>query len=101
MTADDGKMQQETITTALAVVTAILSDDDALIRPTVRDVAKELLADDAYDHARLYVYIHQAAQLTELALGIAAMASSKPISEIQAVLAAAVSSADWSDGPGE
>jgi hypothetical protein len=97
MSADDGRMQEETMKAALAVVTAMLSDDDKLTRATVAGISKELLDADAHNHARLYVYVHQAAQLTELALGIAALASEKSMEEIHEALAGAIASTDWSD----
>jgi hypothetical protein len=43
------------------------------------------------------VYVYQAGYLTELALGLAAMAVGKPIDEVQQQLAQVIASQDWSD----
>ena len=94
---DGGEMQHHAISDALALVTALLADDDGtLARQTTSAIAKELLENDAHGHARLHVYLYQSANLTELALGLAAMATGKPISEIHQALAAAVANGDWS-----
>ena len=97
MTKDNGKMQEETMAQALAVVTAHVLDDDALLRSTVRQVKEELEASTEDDRARMFVYIYQSARLTEIALDLAVMTTGKTKAEVLRALAASITSIGFAD----
>jgi hypothetical protein len=93
VTADNGALQQQMIEAALRAATALMTNDRPLYVETINEVSREVGSHPAGP----FVYIYQSAHLVQLALGIAAMASGKPIGEVTRALAQAVAGTDWTD----